>query len=223
MNILAFDTSGNSLSTCLISGDELYEENRTSGLKHSEYLLPSVDRLMKQAELDYSELDLIVCTKGPGSFTGLRIGMSTAKGLSAGCDTPIISVNILDAYAAGFNFFPGVVVPVIDARKQRFYTAVFKDGERLSDYLDISAEDLAGVLNNYEEVLFTGPAAFLITDIFNSSKIDFKPTLHYFKQSSGISNILAELGKELYQKNGPDSDDSGPMYIRLSDAELGRK
>ncbi|MDC7228027.1 MAG: tRNA (adenosine(37)-N6)-threonylcarbamoyltransferase complex dimerization subunit type 1 TsaB [Spirochaetales bacterium] len=219
MNILAFDTAGNFLSTGLSTGKAFFEENRFAGLKHSEYLLPSVNRLMDNAEIDFSDLDLIVCSRGPGSFTGLRIGMSTAKGLSTGSDTPVVSVNNLDALAYNFSFFNGAVIPVIDARKQRFYTAVYQKGERISEYLDISAEEVSDIASGYKQVLFTGSGSEILRERLGTPA----STFNWFKTDYGLSPVLVNLGRIIYETDGPDPDDQGPFYIRLSDAELLKK
>ena len=216
MNILAFDTAGSFLSTGLKTPNGFYEENRDAGLKHSEYLLPAVETLMEKAGIQFPDLDLIVCSKGPGSFTGLRIGMSTAKGLSAGCGAPVVSVNNLDAHAFGLKFFDGAVVPVIDARKKRFYTAFYINGAPDSDYLDISAEELVAKAEKYKRILLTGPGISVIKDELKNSPAGYE----YFENGCGLSTALIKLGRILYEKNGPDPDDSGPFYIRLSDAEL---
>ena len=219
MNILAFDTAGSFLSTGLLAGGKFFEENREAGLKHSEYLLPAVNRLMKTAQLDFSDLDLIVCSRGPGSFTGLRIGMSTAKGLSTGSGTPVISVNNLDAYAYGLGFFDGTVVPVIDARKKRYYTAFYRNGSVESEYLDISAEEILSASKKYDRILFTGPGVDLLKEDIGDNPNVF----HFYKNSGGFASTMIALGQNKFAADGPDPDNTGPMYIRLSDAELTRK
>lgn len=223
MNILAFDTAGDFLSVGIQTEAGFFEENRFSGLSHSEHLLPSVERLMKRADLKFKNLDLIVCSKGPGSFTGLRIGMSTAKGISTGCGTPIVSVNNLDIHSHALNFFDGAVVSVIDARKKRFYSAVYSKGKLVSDYFDISAQDLIKYLNNkYDRVLFTGPGSELLKKNITDNLLDIDFSVDYFQQKNGVSFSMIERGIDIFNKDGADPDDSGPFYIRLSDAELSR-
>ena len=223
MNILAFDTSGSFLSTGLRTPGGFFEENRLAGLKHSEHLLPDIDNLMKKAELDFSRLDLIVCSRGPGSFTGLRIGMSTAKGLAAGHSIPLVSVSSLDVMAHGLGFFDGAVLPIIDAKKNRFYTAVYSGGERKSEYLDISAEDLFTMLRDYKKLLLTGPDCLLFSGMISDldAAADFE--INTFKRNCGCSSSMIEIGEEIFTSRGADPENSGPMYIRLSDAELARK
>lgn len=222
MNILAFDTAGEFLSTGLKTSKGFFEENRTSGLRHSEHLLPTVERLMTHAELTFKELDLIVCSKGPGSFTGLRIGMSTAKGISTGCNCPVISINNLDVYAYGYGFFDGAVVPLIDARKKRYYSAVYFNGHPETEYLDATTEDLIRMLGKYKRVLFTGPACSLFKTAVSELIPTFPFNPFFYRTDSGISPVLIELGMKRFETDGADADNSGPYYIRLSDAELSK-
>ncbi len=220
MNILAFDTSGKFLSVGLKTENGFFEENMQAGLRHSEHLLPAARQLMEKAELEFNAIDLIVCTKGPGSFTGLRIGMSTAKGLAGGHGTPIVSVISLDVLSHNLEFFDGAVVPVIDARKKRFYSAIYHRGERQSDYLDISVPDLLSKLGSYSRVLLTGPDCDLFLD--NITQLGLSPdfTIEKFMPRPGLSTVLMELGEAVFNERGADPESSGPLYIRLSDAEI---
>jgi len=220
MNTLTFDTSGSFLSIGLKTDNGYFEENRSAGLRHSEHLLPSVSRLMEAAELEFINLDLIVCSKGPGSFTGLRIGMSTAKGLAAGHQTPIVSVASLDMPAYGLDFFDGAVVPVIDAKKKRYYSAIFSKGERKSDYLDISVSDLLEKLKDYKHVLFTGPDCVKFIEELAETDADVNFSIESYKTGQGFAQTMIELGERIFSERGADPESSGPLYIRLSDAEL---
>ncbi|MBI9105215.1 MAG: tRNA (adenosine(37)-N6)-threonylcarbamoyltransferase complex dimerization subunit type 1 TsaB [Spirochaetales bacterium] len=218
MNTLAFDTSGSFLSIGLKTETGFYEENRSAELRHSEHLLPAVERLMNTAGIEFSNLDLIVCSKGPGSFTGLRIGMSTAKGLAAANGTPIVSVSSLDILARGLSFFNGAVVPVIDARKKRFYSAIYYCGEKQTDYLDISTPDLAAMLKDYSRVLFTGPDCGIFLHNLQSAYYNF--SVEQYRPVQGLSLVMIEHGESIFSEKGADREDSGPLYIRLSDAEI---
>ena len=156
MNILAFDTSTEIFSICLATDKSSFEFSCSQGYKHSETLVTEVDSLLKRGKISASELDLIICPRGPGSFTGLRIGISTAKGISLGSDTPMVTVPTLDMMAYGLDYFDGVVLPVIDARKKRFYTALFTRGEKISDNLDLTPENISTKLIDYRRILLTG-------------------------------------------------------------------
>lgn len=218
MNILALDTSTEVLSVGLRTDSGYFETSIAAGLKHSAYLLPAVDHLAKIAECGEG-FDLVVCMRGPGSFTGLRIGMATAKGIAAGSSCPVVAVPTLDVLADGYEYFDGTVVPVIDARKQRVYAALFRKGKRLSDDLDIAPHDLAARASDGAPVLLTGPGAPLLSEVVGS-KTDFRFDP---RASSSRAASLLRLGERLFETEGALPADGGPVYLRESEAQLGRK
>ena len=220
MITLAFDTSTEVLSICLVNGENVCQYESLKGLKHGKSLMPGIARILKDAGLSPDEVDLIVCSRGPGSFTGLRIGMTTAKGLSAGTGAPVVSVDTLDGLAYPLSFFSGAVVPVVDARKSRYYTAVYHRGRRLTKQLDCTVEELVHLTDDFEQVLLTGPGARQLSTPPGMLRtgVATLPGPMY-----GTAHSLAVLGVERFHTEGPDSPEQGPVYIRLSDAELYRK
>ncbi len=215
VNILAFDTSSKLLSIALKTEKGLYETFISGGFRHSENLTMLIRNLAETAETELKELDLIVCTSGPGSFTGLRIGISTAKGLSFALSVPMVIIPSLDMMAQGLEFFDGAVLPVLDARKKRFYAAVYENGERKSGYLDASPEDIEAAIKGYGRVLLTGPDA----PEFNSltgGKYTVNPS---FDRAN--ARFLIQPGIDEYLKNGGASEACGPLYLRKSEAEIG--
>lgn len=219
MKVLAFDCSTEILSVALQFDERQYFGSvRRAGLNHSECLLPEIAGLLKKSDVTPAELDLIVCTKGPGSFTGLRIGISTAKGLAAGNNCPMVGVYTCDLLSAMHIGFDGLVVPIIDARKNRVYTAIYDGSNRISEYLDISPLNLFKKLYTLNrKVLFTGPDPLLMREA-----ADDQHGVFFLETKGNTALPLIELGVSLYRKNGPDSDSSGPVYLRSSEAEIGR-
>lgn len=220
MNVLAFDTGGEVLSVGLYTDTRRRELLIDSGLRHAESLMPSVNRLMQELSLEPRELDLIACAKGPGSFTGLRIGISTAKGIAEGAECPLVSVSSLDVIAYGKVMPSGAVLPLIDARKGRFYTALFVAGKRESSDLDLCPEELLHYLHEHEydtkDLLLCGPGAEVFakrTEIKKNWYID-----PLARNSSALA--LAQCAKELYKAAGEDTLTDGPTYLRKSEAEL---
>lgn len=215
-NILAIDTSRDVLEVAVRTENGTFLDIRFVGLKHSELLMPVISSVLKNAGLDPSELTLIVCAKGPGSFTGLRIGMSTVKGIAASVECPVVSVPTLDAMAFGFEFFDGLIIPVIDAKKRRVYTSLYRSETRVDEYLDISPLQLVNrverVLGNEEKCLIIGSGVHLLPSI---------PRARFIRLNSTplIMNYLT-IGEILFYETGADSEDSGPLYLRKSDAEL---
>jgi len=216
MNTLAIDCSSSIMSVSLESDERLFEFSIRDGFKNSEYLMPVIDSLCKTANISNGDMDLIAIASGPGSFTGLRIAMSTAKGIAYGSSADLISVPTLDAYSFGYNFFDGAVVPVIDARKKRFYCSIFENGDRKDKDRDISPDHLIDYLESYKRILITGPDCQLFSSFAekdNRIYIDSQFT-------STASTSVLRLGKEKHRLNGPDLHGSGPVYIRKSEAEI---
>jgi tRNA threonylcarbamoyladenosine biosynthesis protein TsaB len=217
MNILAFDTSTGIFNICLEANLNRYEFSCTRGFKHSEMLVTEIESLFKREEISVSDLDLIVCSGGPGSFTGLRIAMATAKGLSLGSGVPMVTIPTLDMISYGMDFFDGAVVPLIDARKKRFYTAIYKNGIKLSDDLDLSPEDILSQLADFDNILLTGPDSLTFSKtckLSSNMSIDFLCTRNW-------SANLIDMGLKKFKESGPCPDADGPLYLRRSEAEIG--
>lgn len=217
MNVLAFDTSTGVFSICLEIEKYRYDFSSSKGFKHSETLVNEIDLLLKREDLSVSNLDLIVCPEGPGSFTGLRIGMATAKGLSLGSNVPVVTVPTLDMIAYGLDYFDGIVVPIIDARKKRYYTALFKNGVKISDNLDLTTEDLLNKLKAYDRVLFTGPD---VLDFSQNIELNSAFSIDIINKKSWAGNLIRP-GIKKFQEFGPSPDAEGPLYLRRSEAEIG--
>ncbi len=220
MNVLAIDTSTAMLGLGLQTDEHYFELNQDIGLHHTENLLKAVQTLLDTSGLTTAQLDLVVVARGPGSFTGLRIGMSTAKGLSFGAGIPVVSVPTLDMYAYGQRVYPDWVVPVMDARKNRVYAAFYRDGSVQSEILDIAPESLIQQFEDYQRILLTGPFAGPLSELIvqaNSSMNNC--TLDPLWAAPKTFSLLLK-GKETFVQRGGDEKNLGPLYIRPSEAEL---
>ena len=158
MLTLAFESSAKAASVALVrDGSLISQYSQCSGLTHSRTLLPMAEDLLKNAELTLQDVDLFAVAHGPGSFTGIRIGVSTVKGLAWACDKPCVGVSTLEAMAWHGLAAGGLVCPVMDARRSQVYNALFeiRDGApvRLTGDRPISLEELAEELR----ALATGP------------------------------------------------------------------
>ena len=217
MNLLAIDTSTEYMGICLKSPDkgDLYFSARL-GLQHAQGLLLWIDRLLEQAELIPADLKAILVNRGPGSFTGLRIGMATAKGMSQALGIPLLSLSALDCYGKSLAYFDGLVVPLIDAKKKRYYTRIYEQGQPICDYLDWGRENIFKHHENSKPMLFTGPAAKRLYESHPQDNIFLDP---HWDQSP--ANLLAICGQEALKIN-PKGDDlgQGPLYLRKSEAEI---
>ncbi|MFP4491440.1 MAG: tRNA (adenosine(37)-N6)-threonylcarbamoyltransferase complex dimerization subunit type 1 TsaB [Spirochaetaceae bacterium] len=220
MNILALDTSTTALNISLLRENKLFEVFFDFGLHHTEHLAVETEKLLTRAEIRVEDLDLIGCTSGPGSFTGLRIGISFAKGYAYGASIPLVFIPTLELLAYGKEFFPGVVFPVIDARKKRIYTAGYEAGKRISDFLDIPPEKLIEHLPSGKRALLTGPYAYRVFDILGS--LHSQSSLPLPDKTAGQSRgrALVELTEDRYNSFGGSEESAGPFYMRASEAEL---
>ncbi len=235
MNILVTDTSSQALTVGLFT-DSFSEVRRSQGrsVQHSEKLVPTVVELCKDANLDTKEIDLLLCTRGPGSFTGLRIGMAAFKGMAFALKKPIVSVSTLEAYASCVEGYEGAIVSVLDAKKQRWYLAAFeqtidKEGNctltRLTPDTDGTEADLIEALSKYNKILVVGPDAKAFSEILKnvysmSSELGYKQIFTSTMANEAIANAILELGLKQYEAKGTDDIGQGPVYLRKSDAEL---
>ena len=188
MKILALDSTGLVASAAVVEDEKTVAEFTLNYKKtHSQTLMPMIETICNNIELDLKTLDYIACASGPGSFTGLRIGAATAKGLAHGLGLKIIPVPTLDALAYNLPYCEKTVVPIMDARRNQVYTGFFQttDGklEKLSEYL---AEDINIVLENLAEI--TESAVFL-----GDGVPVFKDTILKFNQNHGFAPACANM------------------------------
>lgn len=221
MNVLAVDTSSNELNLSLLCDSSFFECSFEFGLHHTEHLAVETERLLAKACTSAQALELVACSSGPGSFTGLRIGMSFAKGYAAGASLPIVSIPTLDLLAYGKEYFRGSVFPVIDARKNRIYTARYIGGRRIGEYLDIHPESIVSYLSEGEHTLITGPFAFKLFERAGEGLASIVPQPQadlLSLQSRG--RALVDMAIQRYKERGADEETAGPIYVRPSEAEL---
>ena len=213
--LLSMDSSAVTASVALTDGDEIIKsEFVNSGLTHSETLLPMITRVMDGRK--YSELDGIAITAGPGSFTGVRIGVATVKGLAFNDDIPCYSVSTLEAIAYNFVDKNAVVCAVMDARRMQFYNALFKvqNGkvERLCDDRAISIEDLRNELKQYDKVIIAGDGAKLCFQNIELENCTFADEDRIYQNAVGVA-------KAAQNRNAISPKALMPVYLRQSQAE----
>jgi tRNA threonylcarbamoyladenosine biosynthesis protein TsaB len=225
MRILGIDTSTSCGSLGIIDDDEVVAEyallrNET----HSSRLVPAIQTLLKEARLGLDEIDGMAVSLGPGSFTGLRVGLSTIKGLALAAEKPVAGVPTLDALASNLPFTPYVICPIVDARKGEVYTALYKDGERgqieqLTPYQVLSPLELLEKIP-LQETIFLGDGVEvyreLIEERLGEKALFAPPHLRFLRGSS-----VAEIGLQRFKKGKKDDISSlVPIYVRPSDAEI---
>ena len=224
MLILALESSAKAASVALMQDAELLAQySQCSGLTHSRTLLPMVEDMLKNTDKKLADVDFIAVAHGPGSFTGIRIGVSTVKGLAWASDKKCVGVSTLAAMAWHGAAAGGLVCPVMDARRSQVYNALFeiKDGapERLCRDRAIALSELAAELRGYDrEVLLVGDGARLSFDYLTAEGISCRiaPQNLLYQSAWGV-------GMEALRTEPGTADDLLPVYLRLSQAERERQ
>jgi len=228
MNLLAIDSCDSVLSVAVsrTDTDEIFYMETEAGVKHSELVMDCIDVQMKKAGLQPGDLNGVLCMGGPGSFTGLRIGFSIAKGLALSLSIPFAPVPTLDCIAFSANSeIPcggGLVIPVIAARKNAWFFAVFRENTRLTHDMDATAGEIAEAINEKkgqdETVALTGPGA---GGLFKSLPEKFAGGIAV-REKNGFARELIYIEKKLKIFHNDNSAFlySGPEYIRKTDAEI---
>lgn len=234
MKILALDSSGLVASVAVVedgaAGGNLLAEYTVNYKKtHSQTLLPMLDEIVQMIELDLHSIDAIAVSAGPGSFTGLRIGSATAKGLGLALNKPLISVPTVDALAYNLYGFDGVICPIMDARRSQVYTGIYEfENDELKVILPqtvVSIREIAEKLLMLDrKVVFLGDGTAvhqktLSEELMAGKPIFFAPA-HVNKQRAGCVGALALQ----YAKEGKfeTAAEHQPDYLRLSQAERER-
>jgi tRNA threonylcarbamoyladenosine biosynthesis protein TsaB len=223
MKVLGIDTSTMTAAVGLVHDDELLVEVKFDvKVTYSEVLMPTIDMALKTVGLGPGDLDGFAVSIGPGSFTGLRIGLSTVKGLCFAAGKPLAAVPSLDALASQSLFCRYQVVPLLDAKKNEVYAAIYDTagGElnRKSDFWAVGIEDLSRKIT--QESLFVGPGAKL----YRKELVDLLGQKAYFAtgvQSTPSGVSVARLGAvKLMAGQTENLSQLEPLYLRQSEAEL---
>ena len=221
MRILSVDTSSNVASVAITDDEKLISEIVVNTKKtHSQTLMPMIDTALKQAELEISDIDLIVSANGPGSFTGLRIGVSCVKGLSHATNIPVVGVSILEAMAYNLPFCEYFISPIMDARRDQVYNAVYEwKGDELLEVKApraLSVKELTDeLLENDKKVVFLGDGVSVHREFIKEKMGDkalFAPVSAMEQRASG----LAAAAKN---KKTVSCYELAPIYLRKPQAE----
>lgn len=243
MKLIGIDSSGLVASVAIMENDKLVAEYTINNKKtHSQTLLPMLEEIVKNAGLEMKEIDAIAIAAGPGSFTGLRIGSATAKGLGLALKKPIVPVSTLEALAYNMYGTNSLVCPIMDARRNQVYTGIYEfvteGGEpdinkglckeyRLNVVKEpcaVPIEEIAEALNTMnKEVIFLGDGVPVFAEQLQElMKVNysFAPG-HLRLQKAGC---VASLGMEKFKAGiYEDASEHSPEYLRLSQAERERK
>lgn len=225
MKILALDSSAEICTAALCDNDRLVcEITLNTGHTHSQTLLPCIEQLLRLTETSINGIDLLACTVGPGSFTGVRIGVATVKGLAFENNIPCIGISSLDSLARNLSCNNGILCPVMDARREHVYNALYRcsNGKitRLCADRLIAIEELDREFENTEEKIYmSGDAYGICMQSFTHTQI--QPTSAGMCHSRGYSVALCALDK--FNTDGAvDHFRLSPVYLRPSQAERER-
>ena len=224
MLILAIDTTGATLSVALLKDQTtLAEIFVNTGDNHSLHLLPAIKQMYGLADATPEMTDLFVCTLGPGSFTGVRIGVSTIKGLAMATGKPVVGFSTLEALAANMGPFSGTICPILDAQRGQIYAAAYEVDDSFIPQLRhetrlTDLESFLSLLQGNGRVAFLGPGAVKYADLINAMLPEaIIAPLHY---STVRASVLGSLGLMKYHAGEIlDSMTFTPLYLRLSEAE----
>ena len=216
MKILSVDTSSNICSVALLENSSLIKELNIEDQKtHSENLMPLIDDLLKTTSTSLDDINLIVCDKGPGSFTGIRIGIATVKAIAEVRNIPVIGISSLDALSYNIDESANTyIASLIDARNNQVYFGIYNSKHQLQeDYIADDINNILPTLNKYSNVTFVGDGAVAHKSILKNvqDNSDFHK-LHAYKLGiCGLNKFNSGISET--------ADSLLPMYLRKSQAE----
>ena len=228
MITLAFDSTAKVASVAITDGERaLAISSIDNGLTQSELLLPMAEDLLKSLKLSFSDVELLACSVGPGSFTGVRIGAALVKGIAFANNIPCAPVSTLRALAENLSGIEGIIVPAMDARRSQLYCALFeyKDGEmvRLTDDLAIPISELAELLSEHK-----GKSIYIVGDGYEVARrelsrlgVKLSETPKLLRDENAYS--VARVGEQMYLSGECVTDSAlQPTYLRVPQAERER-
>lgn len=219
--ILAFDTTTDYLSLALGRRCKTAASRHFSAYRdHMKKLMPAVDEVLKEAGKTLAAVDALAVGIGPGSFTGARIGVATAQGLAHGSGKPLIGISSLDILAAAVTKPEALTCPIVDAKRGEVYTAFYRNGKRLTDYLVLYPDDLALFLKDQPgEIIAFGDGLVLHGSTLKKKLGKRFKVGSEEKWFPNAENLIGLAADRLTASAPPAYYEVLPIYIRLSDAE----
>ena len=228
MKILALDSSGLVASVALLENDNLVAEFTVNNKKtHSQTLLPMLDEVVNAAGIELDAVDAIAIAAGPGSFTGLRIGAATVKGLSLALDKPVVPVPTLEGLAYNFWGSDRLICPIMDARRNQVYTGLYHCRRSLEIVMEQCAMDMMDLIRKLndmgERVIFLGDGVPVYREMAEKNltvEYDFAPASNNRQRAASV----ASLGMEYFRQGKTvTAEEFEPDYLRKSQAERERE
>ncbi len=225
MKILAIDTADTNCSVCILNEEKVIcDMNLSTGVTHSQNLLPMIDTMSKFSNIDISDIDVFACSIGPGSFTGLRIGLATIKGFALSLDKKVVGIPTLLGLAYNVSSFDGLICSVLDAKNNNVYAGIFRTNNEkpilVDDYITKDVDYLIDtLLQKNEKVLFVGNGSVSFREKFENALKDkaFFAPIHL---NNELSSSIAKAALDRAINGDFDNYDSlVPMYLKKSQAE----
>lgn len=224
MKIFAVDTCCMAATAAVMDEERLLAQTVVNHKKtHSQKMMPQIETMLEQAEIDIADIDFFAAAVGPGSFTGVRIGVATVKALAQAVGKPCIAVSTLEALANQLSVFSGILCPILDARREQVYNALFYGDDRIERICPDRALALEALLNELkkwnEPVMFMGDGTFAYQEIIQKQLGERAK----FAQRMLNMNLAASVCEVAYQKaicgETISYGELVPAYVRLSQAE----
>lgn len=210
--------------------DKLVAESVVNcGRTHSQKIMPQIQTMLEAAEIKCSDIDCFAVASGPGSFTGVRIGVATIKALAHGTKKPCIAISTLEGLADNIRYFNGIICPILDARRSQVYTALFEGGQdmsRLCEDMAMNVDELIDELKKPEysnkDIIFLGDGIFVYMEVIKEqlgNRAMFAPQNINLNKASSIAHLAIN---EFENGNAENYSNIVPQYIRMSQAERER-
>lgn len=229
MKILGIDSSGLVASAAIADEKNIIAEFTVNNKQtHSQTLLPMIEKVVDMSGIELEQIDAIAISAGPGSFTGLRIGSATAKGIGLALKKPVVSVPTLEGLAYRVSVFDGIICPIMDARRNQVYTGIYKMDKGnlvcLSEQKAVDIHEIMEELEKYDEkVIFLGDGVEVQRETIEKEfkkEYCFAP-IHLSKQSAAAVAVLGDI--YFNQGKAEDAAEHKPIYLRKSQAERERE
>lgn len=219
MNILVLDCAVSKLSIAVKTDTKFISTTYDIGMRQSEILVPSIDEILKKSEITAADLNYTALTIGPGSFTGLRLGISALKAIELAYNVPIYGISSLKVYEYPYSDVNMPIISCIDANKDKFYAHISEAKTELLEDGDWEVSTIIDTVKSFEKVLICGPDAEKLAEIIKEQSKNIEILLP--KVQAQTTESLVKLTEELIANGKPTLKDfDGPVYLRASEAEI---
>ncbi len=219
MNALSIDCAVSKLTVSAKKDTQCVKLTYDIGMKQSEKILPAIDFVMREAALTTKDLSYTALTMGPGSFTGLRLGLSALKALTLSNGVPLYGVPSLEAYAWSFFKNDSLVLSVIEAKEDEYFYQIFENGKKIQEAEDDEVSVILSKLDKTKQITLCGPAAKTCAE--SLLKLDSALKIKTYLPENDATESLFIIAEEMIKNNIPPlADYDGPLYVRKSEAEI---